>query len=108
MFLGHHLVHEHLLCHQTALKGHHVIRHHYYVHIFETRNLVIVDELTRILRAISRFDTPATYIPLRQFYRYLDIAYMNPKKANQILSGKLKINVNDLFQIARENQVTML
>lgn len=44
----------------------------------------------------------------RQFYRYLDIAYMNPKKANQILSGKLKINVNDLFQIARENQVTML
>lgn len=44
----------------------------------------------------------------RQFYRYLDIAYMNPIKANQILSGKLKINVNDLFQIARENQVTML
>ena len=44
----------------------------------------------------------------RQFYRYLDIAYMNPKKANQILSGKLKINVNDLFQIARENQVTIL
>lgn len=39
----------------------------------------------------------------RQFYRYLDIAYMNPKKANQVLSGKLKINVNDLFQIAREN-----
>ena len=41
----------------------------------------------------------------RQFYRHLDIAYMNPKKANQILSGKLKINVNDLFKIARENQV---
>lgn len=44
----------------------------------------------------------------RTIYRYLDIAYMNPKKANQILSGKLKINVNDLFQIARENQVTIL
>ena len=44
----------------------------------------------------------------RQFYRYLDIAYMNPDKINQILSGKLKTNVNDLFQIARENQVTIL
>ena len=44
----------------------------------------------------------------RQFYRYLDIAYMNPDKINEVLSGKLKINVNDLFQIARENQVTIL
>ena len=44
----------------------------------------------------------------RQFYRYLDIAYMNPNKINQILSGKLKINVNDLFQTARDNQVAML
>lgn len=44
----------------------------------------------------------------RQFYRYLDIVYMNPDKINEILSGKLKINVNDLFQIARENQVTIL
>lgn len=44
----------------------------------------------------------------RQFYRHLDIAYMNPDKINHILSGKLKINVNDLFQIARENQVTIL
>ena len=41
----------------------------------------------------------------RQFYRYLDVAYMNPDKTNEILSGKLKINVNDLFQIARDNQV---
>ena len=41
----------------------------------------------------------------RQFYRYLDIAYMNPDKANEILSGKLKINVNDLFTIASENQL---
>ena len=44
----------------------------------------------------------------RQFYRCLDIAYMNPDKANQILSGKLNVNVNDFFQIARENQVTIL
>ena len=41
----------------------------------------------------------------RQFYRYLDIAYMNPNKVNQILSGKLKINVNDLFKIAEKNQL---
>lgn len=43
-----------------------------------------------------------------QFHRYLDIAYMNPDKANQILSGKLNVNVNDLFQISKENQITML
>ena len=41
----------------------------------------------------------------RQFYRHLDLAYMNPDKINEILSGRLKINVNDLFQIARENQL---
>jgi DNA invertase Pin-like site-specific DNA recombinase len=41
----------------------------------------------------------------RQFYRYLDIAYMNPEKLNEILSGKLKINVNNLFQIAQNNQL---
>ena len=41
----------------------------------------------------------------RQFYRYLDIAYMNPDKINKILSGKLKINVNDLFKMAAENQL---
>ncbi len=41
----------------------------------------------------------------RQFYRYLDIAYMNPGKINQILSGKLKLNVNDLFKMAAENQL---
>lgn len=39
----------------------------------------------------------------RQFYRHLDIAYINPDKINQILSGRLKINVNDLFQMAKEN-----
>ena len=41
----------------------------------------------------------------RQFYRHLDIAYMNPDKVNEILSGKTHINVNDLFQIARDNQL---
>ena len=41
----------------------------------------------------------------RHFYRYLDIAYMKPDKINEILSGKLKINVNELFQIANENQL---
>ena len=44
----------------------------------------------------------------RQFYRHLDIAYMNPDKVDEILSDKTHINVNDLFQIARENQVTIL
>jgi len=50
-----------------------------------------VDEITHKL-----------HISPRQFYRYLDIAYMNPDKINEILSGKLKINVNDLFKIAEE------
>ena len=50
-----------------------------------------VDEIIRCLHTSPR-----------QFYRYLDIAYMNPGRINEILSGKLKINVNDLFQIAQE------
>ena len=41
----------------------------------------------------------------RHFYRYLDLAYTNPDKINEILSGKTHISVNDLFQIARENQL---
>lgn len=41
----------------------------------------------------------------RQFYRHLDLAYINPEKINQILSGKLRINVNDLFKIAHGNQL---
>ena len=41
----------------------------------------------------------------RQFYRYLNIAYMNPNTINQILSGKLKTNVNDLFRIAKEIKI---
>lgn len=39
----------------------------------------------------------------RQFYRYLDLAYMNPETVNRILSGKQKANVNELFQIAKMN-----
>ena len=44
----------------------------------------------------------------RQFYRYLDIAYMNPDKVNEILSGKLKINVNDLFRITKKTDIITL
>ena len=36
------------------------------------------------------------HISFRQFYRYLDVAYMNPEEVNKILSGKLKINVKKL------------
>lgn len=39
----------------------------------------------------------------RQFYRHLDLAYMNPETVNRILSGKQKVNVNELFQIAKMN-----
>ena len=37
----------------------------------------------------------------RQFYRYLDLAYMNPDKINEILSGEMGVKVNDLFRAAR-------
>ena len=39
----------------------------------------------------------------RQFYRHLDLAYMNPETINHIVSGKHKVNVNDLFQIAKSD-----
>ena len=39
----------------------------------------------------------------RQFYRHLDLAYINPETINHILSGKQKVNVNDLFQIAKSD-----
>ena len=41
----------------------------------------------------------------RQFYRYIDLAYMNPETVNRILSGQQKVNVNELFQIAKYNHV---
>lgn len=44
----------------------------------------------------------AEHVALRHVYRCLDVAYKNPTKANKILSGKLKINVNDLHKVAKE------
>jgi len=45
------------------------------------------------------------HISPRQFFRHLDLAYMHPNKVNSILSGERTIKVNDLFQIAKENQL---
>lgn len=41
----------------------------------------------------------------RQFYRHLDLAYMNPETINHILSGKQKVNVNELFQMAKASKM---
>lgn len=41
----------------------------------------------------------------RNFFKYLSLAYMNPKIANEILSGKSKITITDLFNIAFTNQL---
>lgn len=45
------------------------------------------------------------HISPRQLNRYLDLAYMNPIKINEILSGSSNNKVNDLFKIAIENQL---
>lgn len=45
------------------------------------------------------------HISPRQLNRYLDLAYMNPIKINEILSGSSNNKVNDLFKIASENQL---
>ena len=45
------------------------------------------------------------HISPRQLNRYLDLAYMNPIKINEILSGTPNHKVNDLFKIAIENQL---
>ncbi|MDE6477689.1 MAG: hypothetical protein K2L94_00385 [Alphaproteobacteria bacterium] len=37
-----------------------------------------------------------------QFYRHLDLTYMNSETVNRILSSQQKVNVNDLFQIAKK------
>lgn len=50
-------------------------------------------------------DVDKIIISPRQFYRYLDLAYMNPDKVNEILSGEMGVKVNDLFRAARENQL---
>ena len=41
----------------------------------------------------------------RQFYRYLDLAYMNPGTVNRILSGEHKVNVKELFLIAKTSKM---
>ncbi|MBE6459451.1 MAG: recombinase family protein [Alphaproteobacteria bacterium] len=41
----------------------------------------------------------------RQFYRYLDLAYMNPETVNRILSGEHKVNVKELFLIAKTSKM---
>ena len=61
-------------------------------------------ELVRVMIEQATYSQKQLISP-RQFYRHLDIAYMNPDKVNEILSGKLKINVNDLFQIVQKNQI---
>lgn len=41
----------------------------------------------------------------RNFFKYLSLAYMNPKNANEILSGKPKITITNLFNTAFTNQL---
>ncbi len=41
----------------------------------------------------------------RNFFKYLSLAYMNPKNANEILSGKSKITITNLFNTAFTNQL---
>lgn len=39
------------------------------------------------------------------FFKYLSLAYMNPENANEILSGKSKITITNLFNTAFTNQL---
>lgn len=41
----------------------------------------------------------------RNFFKYLSLAYMNPENANEILSGKSKITITNLFNTAFTNQL---
>ena len=41
----------------------------------------------------------------RNLFKYLSLAYMNPKIANDILSGKSQITITDLFNTAFTNQL---
>lgn len=47
----------------------------------------------------------AEHVALRHVYRFLEVAYMNPEIVNKILSGKQQINVNDIYKLAKENQL---
>ena len=39
----------------------------------------------------------------RTLYRYLNIAYMSPDKVNEIMSGRIQYNLNELFEIATKH-----
>lgn len=41
----------------------------------------------------------------RSLYRYLNLAYMHPEKANNILSGKESYSMDELFTIAPKYQL---
>ena len=41
----------------------------------------------------------------RSLYRYLNLAYMNPEKVNNILSGKESYSMDELFTIAPKYQL---
>ena len=45
------------------------------------------------------------HISPRQFYRHLDLAYTNPETVNRILLGQQKVNVNELFQMAKASKI---
>lgn len=45
------------------------------------------------------------HIALRHVYRCLEVAYMNPEIVNKILSGKQQINIDDIYKLAKENQL---
>ena len=47
----------------------------------------------------------AEHVALRHVYRCLEVTYMNSEIANKILSGKQQINVNDIYKLAKENQL---
>ena len=41
----------------------------------------------------------------RSLYRYLNLAYMNPEKVNNILSGKESHSMDELFATAQKHQL---
>lgn len=40
----------------------------------------------------------------RNLYRYLNLAYMHPNKVDDILSGRIPCNMEELFKIAPQHQ----
>ena len=45
------------------------------------------------------------HISPRQLYRHSDIAYINPNKKNEILSGTISVKINELFQSAPPKKI---